>query len=68
MSLWPNRGDADPRPSQDEPYAVVAPVAPVRPAVPAGFPRRPPGPVPVPVSGPVPMSGPVSVGHATMGG
>ena len=23
MSLWPNRGDADPRPAQDEPYAVL---------------------------------------------
>ena len=57
MSLWPNRGDADPRPAQDEAYAVLEPIAPARPAVPAGFPRR------VPVSGPVQ----VSVGRASMG-
>ncbi|MFB7662464.1 GMC family oxidoreductase N-terminal domain-containing protein [Kitasatospora sp. NPDC056138] len=36
MSMWPNRGEADPRPGQDEGYRRVAPVAPVRPAVPAG--------------------------------
>jgi cholesterol oxidase len=40
MSLWPNRGDADPRPAQDEPYAVLAPVRARRPAVPLGFPVR----------------------------
>jgi cholesterol oxidase len=34
MSLWPNKGDADPRPAQGEPYARVAPVAPRQPAVP----------------------------------
>ena len=38
MSLWPNRGDADPRPSQAEPYAVLSPVAPRNPAVPHPFP------------------------------
>ena len=64
MSLWPNRGDADPRPPQDEPYAVLPPVAPLRPAVPPGFPRRLPVSVPVPV--PAPVS--VSVGRATIGG
>ncbi|QGN59249.1 GMC oxidoreductase [Nostocoides sp. HKS02] len=33
MSLWPNKGEADPRPSQREPYAVVEPVRAGRPAV-----------------------------------
>lgn len=28
MSFWPNRGDPDPRPAPDEPYARIAPVAP----------------------------------------
>ena len=36
MSMWPNKGDADPRPAQDEAYRRIAAVAPVRPAVPAG--------------------------------
>ena len=40
MSLWPNRGDADPRPAQGEPYAVLAPVPARNPAVPPGFPVR----------------------------
>ena len=40
MSLWPNRGDADPRPAQGQPYAVLAPVRARRPAVPVGFPVR----------------------------
>jgi cholesterol oxidase len=40
MSLWPNAGDADPRPRQGAPYAVVAPVPARRPAVPAGLPLR----------------------------
>ncbi|MEE6271289.1 GMC family oxidoreductase [Streptomyces diastatochromogenes] len=35
MSLWPNKGEADPRPAPGRPYARVAPVAPDRPAVPA---------------------------------
>ena len=39
MSLWPNRGDADPRPAQDEPYAVLAPVR-ARPRGARGFPVR----------------------------
>ncbi|MDT0308522.1 GMC family oxidoreductase [Streptomyces sp. DSM 44917] len=34
MALWPNKGEADPRPEQGTPYAIVQPVAPVRPAVP----------------------------------
>src|SRR5262249_10465167 len=36
MSFWPNRGEPDPRPSQGEPYRVLAPVRPCRPAVPEG--------------------------------
>ncbi len=32
--------DADLRPAQDEPYAVLAPVPARNPAVPAGFPVR----------------------------
>ncbi|MEU9982737.1 GMC family oxidoreductase [Streptomyces sp. NPDC050856] len=35
MSFWPNKGEADPRPPQGEPYQRLAPVAPVAPAVPA---------------------------------
>ncbi len=38
MSLWPNKGDADGRPAQHEPYVRLAPVAPGRPAVPASAP------------------------------
>ncbi|MBB5119557.1 cholesterol oxidase [Streptomyces eurocidicus] len=34
MSLWPNKGDADPRPSQGRPYERVATVEPRYPAVP----------------------------------
>lgn len=37
-ALWPNKGEADPRPAQDEAYRDVAPVAPVAPTVPAGAP------------------------------
>ncbi|MFD9488622.1 GMC family oxidoreductase N-terminal domain-containing protein [Streptomyces sp. NPDC059991] len=35
MSLWPNKGEADPRPAQGEPYVRVEAVAPKAPAVPA---------------------------------
>ena len=38
MSMWPNRGQADPRPGPGEPYRLVAPVPPDNPAVPAGAP------------------------------
>lgn len=38
MALWPNRGEADPRPPQDEPYRRVPVVAPAAPFVPAGAP------------------------------
>jgi len=34
MSMWPNRGEPDPRPPLGEPYARILPVAPVNPAVP----------------------------------
>ncbi|GAB2693166.1 GMC family oxidoreductase [Kitasatospora kifunensis] len=36
MSMWPNKGEPDPRPAQGEAYRRLAAVAPVRPAVPAG--------------------------------
>ncbi|MFC9228530.1 GMC oxidoreductase [Streptomyces decoyicus] len=35
MSLWPNKGEPDPRPAQGRAYQRLAPVEPVRPAVPA---------------------------------
>jgi cholesterol oxidase len=38
LSLWPNHGEEDPRPSLGEGYQRVAPVAPRTPAVPAGAP------------------------------
>ena len=38
MSLWPNKGEADPRPAQGEPYERVTPVAPVSPIVPEAAP------------------------------
>ncbi|MEY9939844.1 GMC family oxidoreductase N-terminal domain-containing protein [Streptacidiphilus sp. MAP5-3] len=34
MAFWPNKGEADSRPAQDEAYRRVEPVAPQRPAVP----------------------------------
>ncbi|TJZ52956.1 GMC family oxidoreductase [Streptomyces piniterrae] len=34
MSLWPNKGEQDPRPAPGAAYRRLAPVAPVRPAVP----------------------------------
>ena len=36
MSLWPNKGDADLRPSQGESYRLIDPIAPGHPAIPAG--------------------------------
>ncbi|MFC8722147.1 GMC oxidoreductase [Kitasatospora sp. NPDC057198] len=36
MSMWPNRGEADPRPEPGGAYRPVPPVAPHRPAVPDG--------------------------------
>ncbi|MCU0264527.1 MAG: cholesterol oxidase, partial [Actinomycetia bacterium] len=38
MALWPNHGDADPRPALGEPYLRVDAVAPRRPVVPAHAP------------------------------
>ncbi len=38
MSMWPNKGETDPRPAQDEPYRSVVAVAPNRPAVPQSAP------------------------------
>ncbi|WP_220139373.1 FAD-dependent oxidoreductase [Nocardia sp. GTS18] len=37
-ALWPNRGEADPRPPTGEPYRRIAPVPPRAPVVPAGAP------------------------------
>ena len=39
-AMWPNKGDADPRPAPGKPYQPVAPVPPVRPAVPPGAPAE----------------------------
>ncbi|MFI7544298.1 FAD-dependent oxidoreductase [Actinoplanes sp. NPDC049599] len=38
LSLWPNKGETDPRPALDAPYEPVEPVAPHSPAVPAHAP------------------------------
>lgn len=38
MSLWPNKGEADPRPAQGEGYQRIAPVAPASPVVPEAAP------------------------------
>ncbi|QSB15600.1 GMC family oxidoreductase [Natronosporangium hydrolyticum] len=38
MSMWPNRGDPDPRPPLGAPYARLDPVPPRQPAVPTGAP------------------------------
>jgi cholesterol oxidase len=38
MAMWPNRGEADPRPALGTAYRPVAPVAPTTPAVPASAP------------------------------
>ncbi len=61
MSLWPNKGEADPRPAQGEAYRTLAPVPPRAPAVPADAfgALRPLLPVPVvpPRSGEEPASG-----------
>ena len=51
MSLWPNNGDADPRPEQGAAYVRLEAVSPRRPAVPAGAPgalRPQPAPSPRP--------------------
>ena len=38
MSMWPNRGDHDPRPALGSPYRPIAAVAPRRPSVPVDAP------------------------------
>lgn len=38
MSLWPNKGEDDPRPALGEPYRRLAAVSPNDPVVPAGAP------------------------------
>ncbi|MDY7089760.1 MAG: GMC family oxidoreductase [Actinomycetota bacterium] len=38
VSLWPNKGSADPRPPLGSPYERLAPIAPAAPAVPAHAP------------------------------
>jgi cholesterol oxidase len=38
MAMWPNKGEADPRPALGAPYVRVPPVAPHAPAVPANAP------------------------------
>ncbi|AUI56830.1 GMC oxidoreductase [Amycolatopsis sp. BJA-103] len=38
MSLWPNKGEADPRPPLGSPYRRLSPVAPLKPVVPATAP------------------------------
>lgn len=38
MSLWPNKGEPDPRPTPEEDYRALAPVAPVAPIVPKSAP------------------------------
>ncbi|GAA4568402.1 FAD-dependent oxidoreductase [Planotetraspora kaengkrachanensis] len=38
MALWPNKGEADPRPAAGSAYARVSPVAPLHPVVPASAP------------------------------
>lgn len=57
-SLWPCRGEPDPRPAPGHPYATVAPVAPHTPAVPA----HAPGALRVPAATPVPLPTPTVVG------
>ncbi|MET1074062.1 MAG: GMC oxidoreductase, partial [Umezawaea sp.] len=46
MSLWPNKGDPDPRPVAGAPYARVAPIAPDHPVVP----RTAPGALHLPIT------------------
>jgi cholesterol oxidase len=38
MSMWPNNGDADPRPNIGEPYQEIQRIAPKSPVVPTGAP------------------------------
>ena len=63
MALWPNRGQADPRPVQGEQYRRVDPVPPVSPAVPEDAPAA----LRLPVDLPMP-SVPVAAAQAFGGG
>ncbi|RZU49533.1 cholesterol oxidase [Krasilnikovia cinnamomea] len=64
LSLWPNAGEADPRPALGEPYARLEPVEPHRPAVPERapgalrlpWPRRAGTPSPDATDGPLPVT------------
>ncbi len=38
LSLWPNKGEHDPRPQQGDPYRRLDPVSPLKPVVPANAP------------------------------
>jgi cholesterol oxidase len=38
MSFWPNKGEADTRPTLGDRYARISPTAPARPVVPAEAP------------------------------
>ncbi|WP_311380446.1 GMC oxidoreductase [Arthrobacter sp. ISL-72] len=50
FAFWPNRGDADPRPAQSQPYRRLDVVAPDHPAVPTRAPVALPLPLPRPAS------------------
>lgn len=71
LSLWPNHGEVDPRPAQDEPYRRLEPVVAKRPAVACFGPARPgAGAVRVAaptsrVPGPVGHGGLLAVGRVT---
>ncbi|WP_238438831.1 FAD-dependent oxidoreductase, partial [Frankia nepalensis] len=55
MSLWPNKGEPDPRPPLGSPYRRIAPVEPRHPAVPADAPAAYRiGGLPVVTAGPAP--------------
>jgi cholesterol oxidase len=53
MALWPNKGEADQRPTLGAPYARIAPVPPNRPAVPDTAPAalQPAGPISIGMPG-----------------
>ena len=38
MSLWPNKGESDPRPALGSAYEAIAPVSPLHPVVPDSAP------------------------------
>ncbi|MCV7259164.1 GMC oxidoreductase [Mycobacterium shimoidei] len=38
VSLWPNKGESDPRPDQNQGYHRIAPIPPIRPVVPENAP------------------------------